>query len=152
MSKISYSLLGVDQEGNEKVNIDVTVDEVVSFINEALMTGRLIAVSPEEPSGKRRSNFDGDGSRTSQRQREWNTKDKNGKKLQKEIEQAYAPVDTKGMLDEIKFKQVLSSFAVTGMSQETADETGVPLEEVNRAIRFKAYGWYKKGRLKKLGE
>lgn len=50
--------------------------------------------------------------------------------------------------DEATFSKVREALARHGSSKAVAEELDLPLQEVNRAVRFKYFAWYEKNRLK----
>ena len=67
-----------------------------------------------------------------------------GGRPRKEVEEK-STVTTKAF-DEETFRNVIELFTDLGQTQQVAAQLKLPLEEVNRAVRFKAYGWYVKRR------
>ena len=79
----TYTLLVLDEAGETVIEHDLAADEAVR-----ILAGALKAPLMAPP--VKRSNFDGDGTRSTSQQRKWHKGNKRGKKLQDEIEAHHA--------------------------------------------------------------
>lgn len=145
MSDVTYMLTGIDEFGDTSVEVLLTKERAMQILMEEIAAGRAKIVGidnePEKPARKTKK-----------------TDKKHAKKAkpasevgadEKDSEEEAGWVET-GEADPLSredFDKVREGFETLGSSQDVAESLGLPVAEVNRAVKFRQYAAYTRNRL-----